>query len=437
MAATILLSRRYLPTLLATALFSPALCAADLEREPILYTTAPTHNVITRLQERLDRGEAKLTHDEHFGYLRSLLRELNVPESSQVLVFSKTSLQRQRIGPRTPRALYFDDDVYIGFCQHGDLVEISAPDPQLGTVFYSLDQTDATKPKFARQNDGCLICHASSANQGYPGHLVRSVYPDSEGYPILTAGTHRIDQSSPLNLRWGGWYVSGTSGHQNHLGNLIVRGKQPVDADENRTGVNVADLSDRFKRERYLSPHSDIVALMVLEHQTEMHNLLARAALVTRLALNEEAEINKILRQPPDTRSETTKRRIQTAGDAVLKYMLFSGEATLTEPVRGTSNFTDEFAQRGPRDGRKRSLRDFDLKQRLFAYPCSYLIYSASFDGLPAPMKEYILGRLWDVLTGKDTSADFAHLSPQDRRAILDILRETKPNLPASWSTSR
>jgi hypothetical protein len=412
----------------------PAAGAADLERYPINYSTTPDGNAATRLQQRLDAGKARLTFDEDFGYLPSLLKALDVPVSSQVLVFSKTSLQRNRISPRMPRALYYRDDVYIGYCQRGNVLEVSAADPKLGTVFYTLAQEPAAKPQLQRQGDSCLICHGSSQNQGFPGHLVRSVYADHQGYPVLASGSFRIDQSSPLKNRWGGWYVTGTSGDQAHLGNLVVSDERtPPERLDNKAGQNVTDLTDRFRTSSYLAPHSDIVSLMVLEHQTEMHNRITRANLQTRLALYEEADLNKALGRSMDHRSELTERRIQNACEPLVKYLLFSGEAALTAPVRGTSGFAEEFARRGPFDRQHRSLRDLDLRTRLFAHPCSYLIYSEAFDGLPDTARDYVLRRLWEVLGGQDTSADFAHLSAADRRAILEILRETKPNLPDYW----
>jgi hypothetical protein len=418
----------------AFLLFLPlAARGMDIDRQPINYGSADPHNAIERLQGRLDANRAKLTFEEGTGYLRSLLHELNVPTSSQMLVFSKTSLQRQRIAPRTPRAIYFGDDAYIGFCQKGDLIEVSAADPQLGTVFYSLRQRKDIKPQFERHTDNCLICHASSFNQGFPGHLVRSVFADGMGLPVLSSGGYRIDHTSPLRHRWGGWYVSGTSGKQTHLGNMIVRGNPRPDEIDNSANVNVAKLDRYLNTTPYLTPHSDIVALMVLEHQTEMHNRLTRANFQTRLALHEEAEFNKALDRPANYRSESTTRRIHNAGEAVVQYLLFCGETPLTDTIQGTSGFAQEFAQRGPRDGKRRSLRDFDLKRRLFAYPCSYLIYSEAFDALPAAVKDHVLRRLWDVLNGKDTSKPFAHLSAADRQALLEILRETKPNLPGYW----
>jgi hypothetical protein len=407
--------------------------ANDLEQAPIYYTKAPANNAISRLQQRLDTGKASLGFDKKWGYLPALLNELKVPRSSQTLVFSKTSMQRHRISPRTPRALYFNDEVYVGYCQYGAVVELTAVDPHLGAAFYTLEQKAAGKPRIVRQDYSCLVCHGSSQNQGFPGLLVRSVYVDNQGLPILSSGTFRIDQTSPLKERWGGWYVSGTHGQQKHLGNLIVRDSRAPEEIDNTPNLNVTDLSHRFRTADYLTPHSDIVALMVLEHQAEMHNRIARASFLTRIALYEEAELNKALGRPASQRSDLTQRRIKSACEPVVKYLLFSGEAPLTAQVQGTSDFAREFAQQGPRDPRGRSLREFDLKKRLFKYPCSYLIYSDVFDTLPEAARDYVLERLWDVLNQYDNGNDFAHLSADDCEAIRAILLTTKKNAPAYW----
>jgi hypothetical protein len=402
----------------------------DFERDPIRYSAGKPDNRVSRLQERIDAGLARPEFDKQLGWARWLLRELEVPQSSQMLVFSKTSLQRNRIGPKVPRALYFNDDVYVGFCQFGHVMEVSVADPKLGTVFYTLDQEEADRPKFVRQLDACLLCHGSSQTRGVPGHLVRSVYPDYTGNPILSAGSFRIDQTSPIERRWGGWYVTGTHGKMKHLGNLVVKDTRPPEQVENLTGLNLTSLSARCDTSPYLTPHSDIVALMVLEHQTEMHNLITRASFQTRLALHEEASLNRELGRPADYRSESTTRRIKSVCDPLVKYMLFGGEAPLADAVRGTSTFAQEFAQRGPRDSKGRSFRDFDLNTRLFKYPCSYLVYSPAFDALPAEARDYTLRRLHDVLKGQVYSRDFDHLTAEDRVAIHEILVATKKDLP-------
>jgi hypothetical protein len=406
--------------------------AQDIERDPIRYSAATPRNVASELQERLAQGTAKLVFEPGRGYLRSLLRALDVPESSQVLVFSKTSLQRERISPRTPRAIYFNDDVMVGYCNRGRVMEISAADDAIGTVFYTLGQEPGEKPVLERQTESCLLCHSSSANQGFPGHLVRSLYVDRQGNPLLARGSFRTDHTSPLAERWGGWYVTGTSGRQKHMGNVIYgESGSPEDPDDD--GVNVVDLKGRFKTSMYPAPHSDIVALMVLEHQAGMLNRLARAGMETRMALHYEREINKALGQPADAPSDSARSRIRSVGDAVVEYLLFRDEARLTGRIAGTSSFAADFAARGPRDAKGRSLRDFDLETRLFRYPCSYLIYSRAFDALPGEVKDYIYQRLWEILDGRRNGKDDPQLAPEDRAAIIEILRETKRDLPDYW----
>jgi hypothetical protein len=408
--------------------------ASDLNQPPINYETATPENAVSRLQHDLAAGKLKLAHEDDRGYLKSALAALKVPESSQVLVFSKTSLQRGRITPKTPRAIYFNDDVYVGFCLRGDVIEVSVADPALGTVFYTLDQEPAERPRFARQTETCLICHASSSNRGVPGHLVRSVRPDRTGEPILGSGTYRTDDTSPMDERWGGWYVTGRHGAMEHLGNRVYRGRRDLDDPEPMgQAQNVTDLRSYFSTGPYLSPHSDIVALMVLGHQVTVHNRIARATLETRSAVHYQVELNKALKEPAGTKYDSVTHRIASVGDDLVKGLLFSEEARLTDKVEGTTAFAKEFAARGPFDQKGRSLREFDLATRLFKYPCSYLIYTESFDKLPAEVKEYALRRLYDVLTGKVTDKAFAHLTAADRTAILDILRDTKPNLPGYW----
>ncbi len=427
--------RRLLTTSVMIMAVAGSVTAQDFEHEPINYATATPNNPVTQLQARLNSGAAELKYDPQVGYLKSVLEQLQVPVSSQTLVFSKTSLQRHKITPRTPRAIYFNDDMYVGYCQNGDVVELSAVDPQLGAVFYTMDQEETLKPRFERQVDNCLLCHGSSHTRGVPGHFIRSVYVDSVGFPVLAMGTHRIDHSSPLTKRWGGWYVTGTHGDQEHLGNLIVSGKQEREPVNNAAGQNVIDLNSRFKTSAYLSPHSDLIALMVLEHQTEAHNLLTRASFQTREALHSEERLNKELGEPEGHRWESTTTRIKSSCEALVKYLLFSDEAPLTERLQGTSTFADDFSERGLRDAQGRSLRDFDLGQRLFKYPCSYLIYSAAFDELPNEAKTLVYRRLWDVLSGADQTKPFAHLSAADRTAIREILLATKPGLPDYWKT--
>jgi hypothetical protein len=397
----------------------------EFERGPIHYNQPGERDPVARLQKRLDSGEVKLTFDPNGrGYLGSLLEALHIPVSSQMLVFSKTSLQLHKIAPETPRALYFNDDAYVGFVQRGDVLELSAVDPERGGMFYTLDQREVAKPRFRRQDD-CLQCHASGRTLGVPGHIVRSVHVDSEGQPMFTGGGYNIDHRNPLAERFGGWFVTGTHGAARHLGNVYVKDRSQPDALDTEAGANVTRLA--VDTSPYPAPYSDIVAQMVLQHQARMHNLITRVAYETRLAVESQQAMDKMLgKEPNGGWSDSTKRRIYGPAETLVRYMLFTDEAKLTTPIRGTSGFAAEFAKQGPFDRRGRSLREFDLKTRLFRYPLSFLVYSDAFDSLPGPAKDYVWRRLWEVLDGRDQRKEFATLTPADRAAIREILLETR-----------
>lgn len=424
----------------AIAVLTAAAALADLsgsyvvplDDPAIQYATRPVSDPIAKLQARLDRGEAKLDYHPEFGYLVSLLKNLQTPLSSQVLVFSKTSFQAARIYPKMPRALYFNDDVAVGYVRGGDVLEIASMDPRQGAIFYTLDQWQSRAPQLTRRDD-CLQCHYNGSTLGVPGMLVRSVYPDRTGVPLFHLGTFITDHRSPLKERWGGWYVTGTHGSQTHLGN-VTYDKGSIPADDGLPGNNVTDLRRRLYTGAYLTPHSDIVALMVLEHQTRMQNLITRVGFETRMAIASQFAIDKELKRPSGELNEGTVRRIHNAADELAAYMLFSGETRLEGRIEGTSGFAAEFARQGPRDRKGRSLRQFELTRRMFQYPCSYLIYSEAFDGLPVEARDRVYRRLWEVLTGRDQSPAFAHLSDADRKAIYEILSETKRGLPDYWS---
>ncbi|MBM80169.1 MAG: hypothetical protein CMJ78_06195 [Planctomycetaceae bacterium] len=400
----------------------------EFDNAPISYSSSAANDPVNRLQGKIDQGKVQLQHTSDRGYLESVLDSFGVSQASQLLVFSKTSLQFRRISPRTPRALYFNDHVYVGWIPGSDTLEISAVDPQLGATFYTLSQYESKKPRFVRDQGNCLSCHASGRTHGVPGHLVRSVYPDSNGLPHFGLGTFRTSHSSPLKKRWGGWFVTGTHGKQRHMGNAINADRDRVSLDM-EGGANVTDLSKLTRVERYLTPHSDIVALMVLDHQTDMHNYIAYANYQTRIALHHGAIINRALDRPEDYISESTLRRIYNAVEKLVKCLLFVDETKLTDPVKGTSTFQTEFAKRGPFDKQERSLRQFDLKRRLFRYPCSFLIYSEAFQSLPVAAKKRVYRRVWEVVSGEDQSEAFSHLSEQDRDAIREILLSTIPSL--------
>jgi hypothetical protein len=425
---------RLLVPLFALVLATSARAEFPIEQEPINYLTAVSHDPVAQLQRRIDKGEVTLKYDEKGqGYLKSVLEALGVSPSSQTLVFSKTSFQASRISPKAPRGVYFNDDVYVGFVKGSEVLEFSGVDPQLGAVFYTLEQQTSEKPHFERQTHGCLQCHQSGKTQEVPGHMIRSVYPSRSGMPVYNAGSFVTDHTSPMGERWGGWYVTGTHGDQRHMGNVMVRNADQPDKLDVDAGANHADLAGLADTSSYLTGLSDIVALMVLEHQTQLHNLITLANYQARLGKHYDEGINRALAQPTGTVSESTGRRISSHAAKLVRFLLFSGEAALTAPVAGNSGFSEWFTALGPWDKKGRSLREFDLRTRLFKYPCSFLIYSEAFNGLPAPVKDEVYRQLKDVLTGRDSSPDFAHLSPADREAILEILLDTKPDLRTRW----
>jgi len=389
------------------------------EEDNLQYGKTPATGPIAQLQAKLDSGETHLVWDEHLGYLPSVLKVLNVPASSQMLVFSKTSFQRDRISPATPRAVFFNDDVYVGYVPGSPLLEFSMADPKLGGVFYGFENVRTNQPRFVR-TDNCLECHAGAKTMGVPGHLIRSFATDERGVPDLLSGGELITHRTPLADRWGGWFVTGTHGSQTHRGNLIgtadlaQQHREPNFAGNKAT---LADLPPPFDTSRYLVPTSDIVALMVVEHQVHLHNFLTR--------LNYEATIQ--------LKAYGHCNYIKSPLEAFLRYLLFVEETPLTSPISGSAEFAAAFMAGGPKDSRGRSLRELDLRTRLFRYPCSYLIQSESFQALPPELKTRIYHRLWSILTGEDTGKEWECLTPSDRQAIREILIETLPNLPSYW----
>jgi hypothetical protein len=382
--------------------------------------SAILNDPVAVLGRQIGSGEVKLAYSQNgWGYLPSLLKHLDLNLDSQILVFSKTSFQLTKISPKTPRAIFFNDKVAVGSVQDGSVFEFTALDPSQGLIFYTMDTQQAAVPRFERRFSECLNCHGP-AN----GLVVSSVYPSAEGMPFVT-GTffEGIDQRTPIENRWGGWYVTGTHGSMRHMGNAVAPNPdRPFDLDQSNS-QNLTSLADRLDVSKYLSPTSDIVALLTIEHQARMTNLITAISQQFRRALNYGA-------------LESSRASLDRAVGDLVDYMLFVDEAPLHDPIRGVSTFTETFPQRGPRDKRGRSLRDFDLQKRLFRYPLSYMIYSDIFEGMPAAARERIYRRLYDVLTGKDQSAKFANLSSEDRSAILQILTDTKPNLPDYWNAS-
>ena len=394
---------------------------------PINYRSDDLHDPVAKLAARLAAGEARLEYEPKNGYLSSILKLLDIPVSSQTLVFSKTSFQYKKISPENPRALFFNDDVYVGQVHDGKALEFVSFDPMQGAIFYLLDEQRTDHPALERAELDCTQCHIAPSTRNVPGVLLRSISTHADGTLVAKTPQYITGQQSPLSERWGGWFVTGSVGSQSHLGNLVVAGGDAASTQQ-------LDPAKAFDPSAYLSPHSDVVANLVLAHQVNMHNLITQTNFQARIAVYNEAAKNKTAGLPADTPlSEAARLRYEGPAEELVRYLLFASEAPLTAPVRGDSEFTAEFSARGPRDPQGRSLRDFDLQTRIFRYPCSYLIYSDAFDSLPTPAKEYVYSRLLDVLTGRDQSPDFARLNADDRKAVLEILLATKPGMQEAW----
>jgi len=388
---------------------------ASSSHPAIQYSTRPTRDPVARLNQRIQSGEVQLAFETPGGYLKSVLKALNVSAASQTLVYSANSLQREHISKAAPRAIYFNDSVWVGWEKGAGSFEVAAEDPAQGIIFYTLAQKPQARPQLVRGTE-CLECHVTSETSGVPGLFAMSVLPLSDNQNEYAQGW-AMDHRTPIDDRWGGWYVTGAQVPVVHLGNVAVSHvprsyvRAPV-APKLATATGAVDTS------AYLTPHSDVVALLVLNHQMRMTNLLTRLGWEARIAAH-----------------DTPGAPLPAAfGDLVrdaVDYALFVDEAPLPAAVRGSSGFAQEFAAAGPRDSKGRSFRELDLTTRLLRYRCSYMIDTEAFDALPAPAKTAFYARLWNVLSGKDPDKIYTTLSSAERRAIVEILRETKKDLPA------
>jgi hypothetical protein len=382
--------------------------AADSElpynQRPIEYGQTTPRDPVMQLLGRLDRKEVELEKSGPSGVLKHLLRELQVPVSSQLLVFSKSSAQAKLIKPATPRAIYFNDDVYVGWVPGSSLIEISAVDPDLGGTFYSLLQPTGREVQL-RRDESCLLCHLTRNTLRVPGHLVRSFTTDSLGN--MRTGWSRVTHETSFDKRWAGWYVTGAAGTLGHLGNVF--------GETSRSGPPEAANADPFEIANacdltgYLAAESDVLPHLVLDHQAHGHNLITR--------LNYEARLQKPI----------------TALEPLVRYLLFLDEASLPAPIVGNVDYRRWFEQQGVRDPQGRSLREFDLQTRMFKYRLSYLATSSSFAALPAEPRTEVWKRIKVLLTSPETDEQSAVIPVAERQAILEIVRATVTGLPEGW----
>jgi len=386
----------------------------------IRYSTAALNNAVVEANKKIQDGAIQLTFEGRSGFLRSALEALQIPVDSQLLVFSRASLQGKRISEQNPRALFFTDRVALGWVRDGDLIEVAAHDESAGVVFYTLEQRadPTTRPPQFKRVFQCLGCHMAGDTLGVPGLLMFSTTRPDQSRGVTLP--RRVDQSDPLRQRFGGWFVTGSTGSAQHMGNDVA-------ALDGRASHELASAQGLFDADGYRALSSDIVAHLVFTHQTGMTNLLTRASWEARAA---DPLLHPPFRPTPGEEARIGVMMNGVASD-VVDYLLFIDEAKLTEPVRGGSGFAERFSTVGPRDRKGRSLHELDLNRRLMKYPCSYLIYSPAFDALPPGAKDPIYRRLWHVLSGQEPDARYrSALSLADRQAIVEILRDTKMDLP-------
>ena len=401
----------------------PPQFTASIEHPAIGYSTRPVNDPVARLNRRIAENQAQLAFGGPSGYLRSVLAALDIPVESQTLVFSESSLQAEHISKTNPRALFFNDSVAVGWVPGTNTLELAAQDPEQGIIFYQLAQTSQEKtpqekPQFVRGTE-CLQCHVGQFSGGVPGFLVMSMLPLSDD-PNEYAQGWGVDHRTPLEDRWGGWYVTAKQAPNRHLGNVPVH---HVEKSYVRAAVTpkLESVAGEFDAARYPSAHSDVVAQLVLNHQVAMMDLLIRLGWEARIAAHDAA---------PGQAAELPAR-VRDVAHELVDYLLFVDEAPLPSKVEGSSGYARQFSARGPHDSQGRSLRDLDLEQHLFRYPCSYMIYTEAFDALPDPAKAAVYQRMWEILSGTETKQAYTtRLSLAERRAVVEILRETKQGVP-------
>jgi hypothetical protein len=404
----------------------PAFVGTLDEHPAIQYETRPTTDLVTRLNAALASGSRSLERDARTGYLRAVLNALNIPVESQLLVFSKTGLQREHTGPHNPRALYFNESVVVGYVPGAASLELAAHDPQQGVVFYTLEQATAESPRLTRQTT-CLTCHLSAVTLEVPGFIVRSNMVGADGNAMPRLGSHVVNHQTPHTERWGGWFVTGHAsmppyGPLGHLGNMTVTAHPTSGPAIFSNHVLIEWLNRPPEADKYPASDSDLAALMTFDHQMHALNLLTR--------LNWEARVADSSGRPI-AQDDAVAERVSELVD----YLLFVHEAPLAFEVTPRPGFAEALAARVPTDRRGRSLAELDLTTRLLKYPLSYLVYGKAFEGLPAAVKEAFYRRTFAILSGRDRERRYAHLSPEDRHAIAQILRETKTDIPVDLRT--
>jgi hypothetical protein len=402
------------------------------EEPPISYSATQAHDRATAINAAFLKKADAIRSLPAKKRLQWLLDELGIPVESQLLVFSKTSLQRDLINPETPRVLYFSDEAYVGWSVTGSF-EVAIFDAKLGATFYLLDQ-HATKeePLFERSGD-CLLCH--SRHEHTPSLRTRSVFPDANGEPLSGSGGSNIAPSTPLAERWGGWYLTGTKDPFQHRANLTGKKVEDFEGPNAMPTRNLTSLEGVVDTRRYLLKTSDVVPMLMHDHQVHVHNVLSTANQDARIALHRWPAMREILGLPKDAPPQGSCVVVfDSQAEKILDALLCRDEAPWpAEGLQSDGVFAKAYAKTRKPDTKGRSLRDLDLRTRLFTYRCSPLIYSQSFATLPKELRDIVLLRLSSGLRAFPPSPSFGHLADDERVAIHEILTATLPDLPAGW----
>lgn len=411
------MSKRLTSVLLGLATAAAALHAEEplyqqFRDAPHAYFERRPTDAFTRFAARLESGEQALPRGGggEREFLEALLRALDIPASSQLLLFSTTSLQLSRISPSTPRALYFNDEVYLGYVQ-GGRIEIAALDPDLGVVFHIFDLPRGSEPLRVERATRCMNCHAGDETGFIPGLLSKSVAPGAGGGSLDSFRRGITGHGTPWAERFGGWHVTGAGSFTNHWGNALG---QFVDGELRRIAL---PPGERFRFETYPVATSDLLAHALHEHQVGFVNRAVEALYRTRAALHLGG----------GNVPESSRAELDAAARELVRYLLFADETPLPAGgIEGDPAFKQAFAQ-GRRAVGGLALRDLDLRTRLLKHRCSYMVHSSLFEALPPPMKSRVLTGLRAALDPRAPSEDGRHLPAPERAVILGILEGTLP----------
>ncbi|MFT5906518.1 MAG: hypothetical protein ACI9E1_002128 [Cryomorphaceae bacterium] len=417
-----LLRYKWLLLLGVFSCFGVCLYAVDFfELGPIHYSESNPNNAASELTKKQFKPKDNAYND--LDFLKSVLKELNVPEESQLLVYSKTSLQKKRIFPRYPRALYFSDSTYVGYVPGGD-VEVITHDPKLGLVFYLINPEKAnpdkagSNPKFGykvKRRKDCLSCHVSSRTRGVPGLFARSVVTDDQGEMDNKQASHFVDDETPLEHRWGGWYVTGNWSGISHMGNDF-NGESKLE--------KLDSLKGRIEVSRYLKDTSDIAALLVLEHQCKIHTILVESKMQYQRSIHLENALRLI--GSIDEKNSSSMRIAKRSAEEVVESLLFCNEAKIEGfGIEGNNEFEEAFIAQAKLSKAGKHLRKFRLYGRLFKYRCSYMIHSEAFLALPEVIKKLTFQRIHEILTAETAPKGYEHLKRKEKGTILEILLDT------------